>query len=184
VLFPVVWIALASIKTPEQLNDPFLLSSPRRWTVAQRAVVGHLAAAGRSAIVALACVAISVVVGSMAAYAIARYRAGGTATDSDARRPGASARGAGVPVPHHGLRPAAHDHPGPVISAHLSFVCVSPGSVRVLRGSPQSLEEQAQVDGFTRFQAFRPSSSPRCSPAWGPRPIFGFTCPGTTSSTG
>jgi len=26
VLFPVVWIALASVKTPEQLSDPFLLT--------------------------------------------------------------------------------------------------------------------------------------------------------------
>lgn len=26
VLFPIVWIALASVKTPEQLNDPFLLT--------------------------------------------------------------------------------------------------------------------------------------------------------------
>ena len=26
VLFPVLWIALASLKSPEQLNDPFLLS--------------------------------------------------------------------------------------------------------------------------------------------------------------
>jgi ABC-type glycerol-3-phosphate transport system permease component len=81
VLFPVAWIALASVKSPEQLNDPFLLSfTPTLAAWRNVLSSGILEAAGRSAIVAIVTVGISVVVGSMGAYAIARFRAGGTAT--------------------------------------------------------------------------------------------------------
>lgn len=81
VLFPIVWIALASLKTPQQLNDPFLFAFSPDFASWQNVLAsGILGAAGRSAVVALVTVGISVVVGSMGAYAIARYRAGGTLT--------------------------------------------------------------------------------------------------------
>ncbi|MDF2826013.1 MAG: carbohydrate transporter rane protein 2, family, partial [Mycobacterium sp.] len=81
VLFPIVWIALASLKSPEQLNDPFLFAFTPNFASWQNVLAsGILGAAGRSALVALVTVVLSVVVGSMGAYAIARYRAGGTLT--------------------------------------------------------------------------------------------------------
>ncbi|PRC48435.1 carbohydrate ABC transporter permease, partial [Mycobacterium sp. ITM-2017-0098] len=81
VLFPIVWIALASVKTPQQLNDPFLFAFTPDFSGWQNVLdSGILSAAGRSALVALVTVGVSVVVGSMGAYAIARFRAGGTLT--------------------------------------------------------------------------------------------------------
>ena len=81
VAFPLVWVALASVKTPAQLNEPFLVAfAPSFASWHEVLASGILGAAGRSALVALVTVGISVVVGSMGAYAIARYRAGGTLT--------------------------------------------------------------------------------------------------------
>ena len=159
VLFPVVWIALASVKTPEQLNDPFLLSfTPTLASWRNVLSSGILEAAGRSAIVALITVGISTVVGSMGAYAIARYRAGGTAT-----RFGMLAAQVLPPAVlvfpfltmAYALR--LNDTLVPVIFAHLSFVLpvVTWFLIGFFEAVPRSLEEQALVDGFTRFQAFR-----------------------------
>jgi len=151
VLFPVVWIALASVKTPEQLSDPFLLSfTPTLDSWRNVLTSGILAAAGRSAIVAIVTVGISVVVGSMGAYAIARYRAGGTAT-----RFGMLAAQVLPPAVlvfpfltmAYALR--LNDTLIPVIFAHLSFVLpvVTWFLIGFFEAVPRSLEEQAQVDG-------------------------------------
>ena len=42
-------------------------------------------------------------------------------------------------------------------------------------GRARSLEEQAQVDGFTRWQAFRLVVLPQVLPGIGAAAIFGFT---------
>lgn len=179
VLFPVVWIAVASVKTPQQLNDPFLLwfsPSMDAWRNVLSSDV--LAAAGRSAMVALVTVGISVVVGSMGAYAIARYRAGGTAT-----RFGMLAAQVLPPAVlvfpfltmAYALR--LNDTLVPVIFAHLSFVLpvVTWFLIGFFEAVPRSLEEQAQVDGFTRWQAFRLVVLPQVLPGIGAAGIFGFT---------
>ena len=179
VLFPVVWIALASVKTPEQLSDPFLLSfTPTLDSWRNVLTSGILAAAGRSAIVAIVTVGISVVVGSMGAYAIARYRAGGTAT-----RFGMLAAQVLPPAVlvfpfltmAYALR--LNDTLIPVIFAHLSFVLpvVTWFLIGFFEAVPRSLEEQAQVDGFTRFAAFRLVVLPQVLPGIGAAAIFGFT---------
>ncbi len=60
VLFPIVWIALASLKTPQQLNDPFLFAFSPDFASWQNVLAsGILGAAGRSAVVALVTVGIS-----------------------------------------------------------------------------------------------------------------------------
>ncbi|MCW2687380.1 MAG: carbohydrate transporter rane protein 2, family [Mycobacterium sp.] len=179
VLFPVVWIALASLKTPAQLNDPLLLlftPTIEGWRTALSS--GILDAAVRSAIVAVITVGISVVVGSMGAYAIARFRAGGTAT-----RFGMLAAQVLPPAVlvfpfltmAYALR--LNDTLVPVIFAHLSFVLpvVTWFLIGFFEAVPRSLEEQAQVDGFTRFQAFRLVVLPQVLPGIGAAAIFGFT---------
>ena len=179
VLFPVVWIALASVKTPEQLSDPFLLTfTPTLDSWRNVLTSGILVAAGRSAIVAIVTVGISVVVGSMGAYAIARYRAGGTAT-----RFGMLAAQVLPPAVlvfpfltmAYALR--LNDTLIPVIFAHLSFVLpvVTWFLIGFFEAVPRSLEEQAQVDGFTRFAAFRLVVLPQVLPGIGAAAIFGFT---------
>jgi ABC-type glycerol-3-phosphate transport system permease component len=179
VLFPVVWIALASIKSPGQLNDPLLFAFTPDFDSWRNVLSsGILAAAGRSALVAFVTVGISVVIGSMGAYAIARYRAGGTAT-----RFGMLAAQVLPPAVlvfpfltmAYALR--LNDTLVPVIFAHLSFVLpvVTWFLIGFFEAVPRSLEEQAQVDGFTRFQAFRMVVLPQVFPGIGAAAIFGFT---------
>ena len=179
VLFPVAWIALASVKTPAQLNEPFLVTFTPTFE-AWRTVLSSdiLAAAGRSALVACVTVGISIVVGSLGAYAIARYRAGGTAT-----RFGMLAAQVLPPAVlvfpfltmAYALR--LNDTLIPVVFAHLSFVLpvVTWFLIGFFEAVPRALEEQAQVDGFTRFQAFRLVVLPQVYPGIGAAAIFGFT---------
>jgi ABC-type glycerol-3-phosphate transport system permease component len=179
VLFPIAWIALASFKNPEQLNDPFLVSfTPTLDAWRNVLSSGILAAAGRSAVVALVTVGISIVVGGMGAYAIARFRAGGTAT-----RFGMLAAQVLPPAVlvfpfltmAYALR--LNDTLVPVIFAHLSFVLpvVTWFLIGFFEAVPRSLEEQAQVDGFGRFAAFRLVVLPQVFPGMGAAAIFGFT---------
>ena len=68
VLFPITWVALASFKTPEQMSEPFLIAfSPSLTNWRNVLDSGVFAAAGRSAVVGIVTVAISLVVGSMGA---------------------------------------------------------------------------------------------------------------------
>ncbi len=179
VLFPIVWITLASFKVPADLNEPFkLLFAPSfdSWNnVLQSGILG---AAGRSAIVALVTVGISVVVGSMGAYVIAKFRAGGSLT-----RFGMLAAQVLPPAVlvfpfltmAYALR--LNDTLVPVIFAHLSFVLpvVTWFLIGFFEAVPKSLEEQARVDGFSRFQAFRLVVLPQVLPGIGAAAIFGFT---------
>jgi ABC-type glycerol-3-phosphate transport system permease component len=179
VLFPVIWIALASLKTPAQLSDPFLLSFTPTLDAWHTVLSSNiLAAAARSAVVAVTTVGISVVIGSMGAYAIARYRAGGTLT-----RFGMLAAQVLPPAVlvfpfltmAYALR--LNDTIVPVIFAHLSFVLpvVTWFLIGFFEAVPRSLEEQALVDGFTRFAAFRLVVLPQVLPGIGAAAIFGFT---------
>jgi len=140
--------------------------SPRRWTGGATCCRRASRRGGRSAIVALACVAISVVVGSMGAYAIARYRAGGTATRFGMLAAQVLPPAVLVfPFLTMAYAPAAQRHPGPRDLRAPEFRSARGHLVpdRFFEAVPQSLEEQAQVDGFTRFQAFRLVVLPRCS---------------------
>lgn len=179
VLFPLLWITLASFKTPAQMSDPFLfLFDPTLENWRHVLSSGILAAAGRSAVTALVTVAISVVVGSMGAYVIASFRAGGQVT-----RFGILASQVLPPAVlvfpfltmAYALR--VNDTLVPVMFAHLSFVL--PVTTWFLIGFfeavPKSLEEQARVDGLTRFQAFRLVVLPQIFPGLGAAGIFGFT---------
>ncbi|CAN5644318.1 ABC transporter permease subunit [soil metagenome] len=179
VAFPILWIALASVKTGAQLNDPFLfIFTPDFASWSNVLSSGILGAAGRSALVALVTVGISVVVGSMGAYAIARYRAGGTLT-----RFGMLAAQVLPPAvlvfPFLTMAYALRltDTLIPVIFSHLSFVLpvVTWFLIGFFEAVPRSLEEQAQVDGFSRFAAFRLVVLPQVFPGIGAAAIFGFT---------
>ena len=179
VLMPIVWVALASFKTPGQMAEPFLVAfSPtlENW----RSVLesGIFAAAGRSLIVGVVTVSVSLVVGSMGAYVIAKYRAGGSLT-----RFGMLAAQVVPPAvmvfPFLTMAQALRmtDTLAPVIFAHLSFVLplVTWFLIGFFEAVPSSLEEQARVDGFTRWQAFRLVVLPQVFPGIGAAGIFGFT---------
>lgn len=179
VLFPLGWVALASFKTPTQLNDPSLVffePSLLNWSFVIEA--GILAAAGRSALVAGITVAISAVVGSAAAYVISAYKAGGSATRF-------GILSAQVLPPAVLVFPfltlayvlRVNDTLIPLIAAHLSFILpvVTWFLIGFFDSVPRSLEEQARVDGFSRFKAFLLVVLPQVYPGLGAAVIFGFT---------
>lgn len=179
VLFPLVFVLASSFKQPADLNHPDrILFTPTLMNWQNVLQSDLLAAAGRSIFVGVITVGISVIVGSMGAYAIARFKAGGSATKF------------GV-LAAQVLPPAVLVFPFlsmaytlrlngtliAVIFSHLSFVLpvVTWFLIGFFSSVPASLEEQARVDGLTRFQAFRKVVLPQVYPGIGAAAIFGFT---------
>ena len=179
VALPLLWVALASFKTPADLNQPGLLGftpTMANWTEVLSSDI--FAAVGRSVLVAAVTVAIAVVVGSMGAYSIARFSTGGSLS-----RFGILAAQV--------LPPAVLVFPFlsvaymlrlngtlvPIIFSHLSFVVpvVTWFLIGFFAAVPKEIEEQARVDGFGRFETFRLVVLPQVLPGIGAAAIFGFT---------
>ena len=179
VALPLVWAALASFKTPADLNQPGILGftpTMANWTEVLSSDI--FAAVGRSVLVAAVTVAIAVVVGSMGAYSIARFSTGGSLS-----RFGILAAQV--------LPPAVLVFPFlsvaymlrlngtlvPIIFSHLSFVVpvVTWFLIGFFAAVPKEIEEQARVDGFGRFDTFRLVVLPQVLPGIGAAAIFGFT---------
>jgi ABC-type glycerol-3-phosphate transport system permease component len=178
VSIPLIWVTLGSFKTGSELNDPTAITftpTLANW----RAVIssGILAAAARSAMVGLVTVSLSVVAGSMGAYSISRYKTGGSAT-----RFGILAAQVLPPavlvfpflIVAYNLR--VNDTLIAVIAAHLSFVLpvICWFLIGFFDAVPVALEEQAMVDGLSRFTAFRKIVIPQVAPGVGAAAIFGF----------
>ncbi|ABL83181.1 MULTISPECIES: carbohydrate ABC transporter permease [unclassified Nocardioides] len=178
VALPLFWVVLGSFKSPTALNDPTaVVFSPTTSNWSAIASSGVLGSAGRSALVGLATVIISLVLGSMAAYSISRFKTGG-----DVTRFGILAAQVLPPavlvfpflVVSYNLR--LNDTLVAVTSAHLSFVLpvVCWFLIGFFDAVPISIEEQAMVDGLTRFAAFRKVVLPQVAPGMGAAAIFGF----------
>lgn len=178
IALPLVWVLLGSFKTGAQLNDPTAVAfrpTMANWKVVSES--GILGAAARSALVGLVTVTLSVLVGSMGAYTISRYKTGGSAT-----RFGILAAQVLPPavlvfpflIVAYNLR--LSDTLVAVIAAHLSFVLpvVCWFLIGFFDGVPVALEEQAMVDGLGRFAAFRKIVLPQVAPGVGAAAIFGF----------
>jgi ABC-type glycerol-3-phosphate transport system permease component len=178
VLMPFVWVILGSFKTGAQLNDPTLFAfAPTldNW----RSVLdsGILGAAARSAFVGVVTVSLSVLVGSMGAYAISRYKAGGGATRFGILAAQVLPPAVLVfPFLAIAFRLHVNDTLIAVIAAHLSFVLpvVTWFLIGFFDAVPRELEEQALVDGLGRFAAFRKVVLPLVAPGVGAAAIFGF----------
>lgn len=179
VALPLMWVAMASFKTPADLNDPgtiWFSPTMANWTEVLSSDI--FAAVGRSVFVATVTVAIAVVVGSMGAYSIARFSTGGSLS-----RFGILAAQV--------LPPAVLVFPFlsvaymlrlngtlvPIIFSHLSFVVpvVTWFLIGFFAAVPKEIEEQARVDGFGRFDTFRLVVLPQVLPGIGAAAIFGFT---------
>lgn len=178
VALPLLWVVLGSFKTSTALNDPTaLVFAPTAANWSSIASSGVLGSAGRSALVGLVTVIVSLILGSMAAYSISRFKTGG-----DATRFGILAAQVLPPavlvfpflVFSYNLR--LNDTLIAVISAHLSFVLpvVCWFLIGFFDAVPISIEEQAMVDGLTRFTAFRKVVLPQVAPGIGAAAIFGF----------
>lgn len=179
VLTPLLWLVAASLKSPAQLNQPLLvLFDPTLENWRDVVSSGIFGAAGRSALVGAITVAISLVTGSTGAYAISRYKAGSGATRfgilvAQILPPAALV----FPFLTMAYALSLNDTLFAVIAAHLSFVLpvVTWFLIGFFDTVPIELEEQAQVDGLSRFRAFRRVVLPQVYPGIGAAAIFGFT---------
>lgn len=178
VSLPFLWLGLASFKDPDALNDPTGITfSPTlaNWqSVLEQGVLG---AAGRSLFVGVVTVGLSLLVGSMGAYAISRYKAGGQLSRfgilaAQVLPPAVLA----FPFLAFAYSLRLNDTLAAVIAAHLSFVLpvVTWFLIGFFDAVPKELEEQALVDGYGRFAAFRKVVLPQVLPGVGAAGIFGF----------
>jgi ABC-type glycerol-3-phosphate transport system permease component len=178
VLFPFVWVFLESIKPPELGARPDVwVFSPTgaNWNnvLLQSDVPANII---NSFIVAISTVVIALLVGCPAAYAFSRYR---------------GYQGARFSILAAEMMPPAililpfflvlfHlkmlDSLAGVIAAHLSFVVpvVTWFLIGFFDEVPRDLENQAMIDGYTRFQAFYKVILPVVRPGLGAAGVFGF----------
>lgn len=178
VALPFVWVTLASFKTPAAINDPTAITfTPTLANWHSVFAQGVLQAALRSLVVGVVTVGLSLLTGCMGAYAISRYKAGGQAS-----RFGILAAQVLPPAVlaftflafAYSLR--LNDSLAAVAAAHLSFVLpvVTWFLIGFFDAVPRELEEQALVDGYGRFAAFRKVVLPQVIPGITAGGIFGF----------
>jgi ABC-type glycerol-3-phosphate transport system permease component len=178
VFLPFFWLSLGSFKTGAQLNNPsLLLFSPtlENWKEVLRS--GVLESAYRSAIVGLVTVSLSVVIGSMGAYAISRYKTGGSSTRFGILAAQVLPPAVLVfPFLEVSYKFRLNDTLFAVIISHLSFVLpvITWFLIGFFDAAPKEVEEQALVDGLSRFQAFRKVVIPQVAPGIGAAAVFGF----------
>jgi multiple sugar transport system permease protein len=177
-LFPLVWMLLASFKTSLEVVDPSRVLNFTPTLDNYRNVVAQgdfLRFIGNSFLVAAAATLVSLVVGVPAAYAIARYRVAHATTFLLMARiiPGVS-----LLVPWYFLF-AQIQLVGTYAVLVLTHVFVAmPLVVAIMasfvEGLPEELEEAGQVDGLTRIGAFLRVTLPLSTPGIATAAILSF----------
>lgn len=178
VFLPFFWLTLGSFKTGAQLNNPALIFfSPTLDNWKEVLSSGVLESAWRSAVVGLVTVSFSIIIGSMGAYAISRYKTGGSATRFGILAAQVLPPAVLVfPFLEVSYRFRLNDTLFAVIISHLSFVLpvVTWFLIGFFDAAPKEVEEQALVDGLSKFQAFRKVVVPQVAPGIGAAAVFGF----------
>ncbi len=178
VLFPYLWTLLASFKTEAAFNRPLdwnFTPTTANWEKVLRSDIPLQAR--NSALVGLLTVAISLLVGAPAAYALSRFRVGGEPMRfiilaAQMLPPAALI----VPFFLTMYRFRLLDTPWAVVASHLTFVLplVTWFLIGFFDDVPRELEEQAAVDGCTQWQAFYRIVLPVIRPGLGAAALFGF----------
>lgn len=175
---PFLWVFLGSFKTGTQLNNPTLITfSPNLANWNRVLESGILQAALRSAIVGLITVSVAIVVGSMGAYSISRYKTGGSTARFGILAAQVLPPAVLVfPLLDLAYRMRVNGTLVSVVAAHLSLVLpvVTWFLIGFFDAAPKEVEEQALVDGLSRFDAFRKVVLPQVAPGIGASAIFGF----------
>ncbi len=178
VALPYAWVVLSSFKSPAALNDPSRIAfTPTLANWREVLSGGILRSAWISLLVGVATVALSLLAGLPAAYAISRWRAGGPVTRfgillSELMPPAVLV----VPLFLLAFRLGLRDTPVAVIASHLTFVLpvVTWFLIGFFDAVPIELEQQALVDGYGRLDAFLRVAVPQVLPGIGAAAIFGF----------
>ena len=169
-LFPVFWILMLSLKDPATISDGRLI--PSKWSTANYSDIFDQEVFTRALVnsigIALIATVISVVLASMAAYAIARLNFPGkalmlTAALAIAMFPPISIAG---PLYDMWRTLGLYDTWPGLIIPYMTFTI--PLAIYTLsaffREIPWDLEQAAQVDGATPFQAFTKVIAPLAAP--------------------
>ena len=178
VLFPFIWIFLESIKPPSIGGRPDIWLFTPTWE--NWAEIGFDSSVPlnimNSFFIALITVIISLLCGTPAAYAFSRFR---------------GFQGARYSILAAEMMPPAililplflllyklkliDSHIG-VITAHLTFVLpvITWFLIGFFDEVPKELEDQAMIDGYTKFQAFYKVILPVVRPGLGAAAVFGF----------
>ena len=178
VLFPFVWVFLESIKPPELGARPDVWLFPPTWAnwndvLLTSNVPGNIL---NSFVVAISTVGIALVVGCPAAYAFSRFRGYQSARYSILAAEMMPPAILILPFFIVLYRLQMIDSLIGVIAAHLSFVVpvVTWFLIGFFDEVPKDLENQAMIDGYTRFQAFYKVILPVVRPGIGAAGVFGF----------
>jgi ABC-type glycerol-3-phosphate transport system permease component len=178
VAFPYAWVVMASLKGPADLADPSQLTFTPTLANWRRVVEGGIVdSAIWSLTIGVATVGIALVAGTMAAYAISRWRTGGAFTRfgillSVMMPPAVLV----VPLFLIAFRLGMRDTIVAVVASHLTFVLpvVTWFMIGFFDAVPRELEEQAMVDGLGRLRAFGQVVLPQVLPGLGAAAIFSF----------
>jgi multiple sugar transport system permease protein len=179
VLFPFLWVLAASLKPPVELNRPSLWGF--KPTMANWVEVWLGSPFSRyflnSIVVGVLTVGISLLVGAPAAYAFSRFRTGGTwlrflILAAQMLPPALFIIPFFLMAYYTGLL----DTVWAVTAAHLTFIAplVTWFLIGFFEDVPRDLEEQAMVDGCTRWQAFLRVVLPAARPGLGAAGLFAF----------
>lgn len=177
-VLPLLWILFGAFRTPVDLTDPgsFQIhptldnfSTIRDDEVPQAAL--------RSIVVGLSVTVIGVIVGSLGAYAISRYRTGGVYLRFGILLPTVIPPTVLVfPLLALALSFSLTDTLLAVIAAHLTYVVplVTWFMIGFYNGVPRELEEQAAIDGYSPFAAFLRVVVPNVLPGIGAASLLAF----------
>ena len=178
VLFPFVWVFMESIKPPELGARPDVWAFTPTWVnwnevLLESGVPGNIL---NSFIVAVSTVGIALIVGCPAAYAFSRFRGYQGARYSILAAETMPPAILILPFFLVLYRLQMIDSLIGVIAAHLSFVVpvVTWFLIGFFDEVPKDLENQAMIDGCTRFQAFYKVILPVVRPGIGAAGVFGF----------
>lgn len=178
VLFPFLWVFMESIKPPALGARPDVWLFTPSWSnwgeVALRSDVPNNI--GNSFIVAAVTVGIALLIGCPAAYAFSRYRGYQGARYSILAAEMIPPAILILPFFLVLYRLQLIDSLIGVIAAHLSFVApvVTWFMIGFFDEVPKDLEDQAMIDGYTRFQAFYKVTLPVARPGIAAAAVFGF----------
>lgn len=178
VLFPFLWIFLASIKPPHLVAEPdvwLFTPSLANWAdVLLRSDVPQNIL--NSLIVSVATVAIALLLGCPAAYAFSRFKAGGGTRFAILAAEMMPPAILILPLFLVFYRLGLIDSLAGVVIAHLTLVMpvVTWFLIGFFDDVPRELEEQAMIDGYTQFQAFYKVVLPTIRPGVAAAAVFGF----------
>jgi ABC-type glycerol-3-phosphate transport system permease component len=178
IVFPLAWIAFGAFRNPADLTDPGSFAiHPTLDNFSKISDADVPGAATRSAILGIVVAVLAVGAGSLAAYSIARFRTGGDLFRVGILLPTVIPPTVlAFPLLALALSLKLNDSLLSVVAAHLTYVVplVTWFMVGFFKAVPRELEEQAAIDGFGEFAAFRLVVLPNVLPGIGAAALLAF----------